>query len=211
MYKEIPDITRAVLQPSIESIELVKIARFLQERSRSWIMLLIRNDNINNLYIHNFSLIQQLLLPCYQQAVMSYYAMQMAALSSEELDIFCVELAKCALLEKLDLTKNDLGKLSDDAFRKLITAIKQCKSLKSLYLGDNYFTPKQMLYIVENLDVYNIEFGKITSEELVIFSNRSSNSNPNHAISSLENNYNFRVTNEFGKPINHNAIANFLI
>ena len=68
-----------------------------------------------------------------------------------------------------------------------------------------------MLYAVENLDIYNIEFGGVTAKDFIIFSNLSIDSNPNHKISSTENDHTVGATTKFLQHRNHNAIANFQI
>lgn len=161
------------------------MGKILNERKRSWIILLLFNERLHDLYMNNFSLCEKILsfYSCYQTKVLSFNNMNLNSLNDMQFNIFCNALAKCTQLNKLDLASNELGKLNDLRLFNLLMTIKCCVKLENLYFGNNQFTSKQMLCIISNLNIPNIEFSLATPKGLIF----SGGSNTNDKLSIISN------------------------
>jgi len=140
-----------------------------EERKRSWIMLLIYNEEINALYMRQSSVLQNLLLRYYSQTILNLASICLDSLSSITLQMVFHELAQCHGLEKLDLSNNNIGAFKAEDFQKLCDAITLCHNLKSIDITKNNFNKaqkQQINQIAQNKDILIIKDPEIVTEDL---------------------------------------------
>ncbi len=127
-----------------------------EERKRSWIMLLIYNEEINGLYVRQSSVLQNLLLRYYPQTILNLASICLGSLNSITLQMVFHELAQCHGLEKLDLSNNNIGDFKAEDFQKLCDALIQCRNLKSIDITNNNFNKAQKQQINQMVQNKNI-------------------------------------------------------
>ena len=127
-----------------QQYEIAKIESILEERERSWIMILLYNRKIKNLYMLKSKMLSDLLLKFYSKPILNLASMCLDSLNSEDFKgILCRELERCCGVKKLDLSNNNLGSLARDSFQALLCAITKCPNLEVINVSKNNFNTEQ--------------------------------------------------------------------
>ena len=127
-----------------QQYETAKIESILEERERSWIMILLYNRKIKNLYMLKSKMLSDLLLKFYSKPILNLASLCLGSLSSDDFKgILCKELERCSGVKKLDLSNNNLGSLARDSFQALLSAITKCSNLEVIDVSKNNFNTEQ--------------------------------------------------------------------